>query len=172
MKCHQFHQRISQSLSFVSANSFPPDWGKWSLGPAVKFVGLVSWNALISICTSCSHFLGHYSFIFSELENIAWRYYSVAIERTYNKASEDLECSPVNQWTNSLFLFQFKWGLHCFLYSHYGVGYFRQFSLTLGRVLGALYWNLHSKIHFKTFFISGCLLLPERLQKWNFLFSL
>lgn len=94
------------NLSFISANTFPPDWGKWSLGPAVKFVGSMNWKALISICTSYPHFLCHYSFVFSELENIAWRYYSFGIERTYNKASGDLEGSPISQWTNSLFMFQ------------------------------------------------------------------
>lgn len=110
------------SISFISANSFPPDWGKWSLGPAGKFVGSGDWKSLISSCTSCSHSLCHYSFVFSELENIASRYYSFAIERTYNEASGDLEPSPIKQWTNNLFMFQFKWGLHYLLYSHYGIG--------------------------------------------------
>lgn len=46
---------------------------------------------------------------------------------------------PINQQTNTLFMFQFKWGLQYLLYDHYGVDYMK--LSTLEKIHSALFVN-------------------------------
>lgn len=130
-----FNRGFCNLFHLFRSNSFPPDWGKWSLGPAVKFFGSTELESFDFYLHSGSRFLCHYYFISSEVIGKYCMKVLFFCNRTYDKTFGDLECSPIRQGTNTLFMFQFRWGLLCLLYSHYGVGYMRWFRLRSGRAL-------------------------------------